>query len=293
MTRVGFLGLGRMGCAMAPRLLEAGYALTVWNRTPERADSLVANGANTAATPADLAAEADIVISMLADDAAVLDVFEGPDGLLSTPVEGKLFIDMSTLRPSTVIALAERIQAKGAGLVDAPVSGTVGPAKDGQLLVLCGASDADFDRAQPILKVFGRRIVHAGTVGRGALLKLVVNLPLAVYWASLAEAIAMGKLGGLDLQLMLETIQDSSAALAVLPLKIPSILTAGGPVAFDVSGVQKDLLSMLDTGKGLGVPMPTTEAVLGTYSAAADGGFAASDAVEVVRFLAEHVPSRK
>jgi 3-hydroxyisobutyrate dehydrogenase-like beta-hydroxyacid dehydrogenase len=196
---------------------------------------------------------------------------------------------MSTLRPSTVRRLAENVQALGASFVDAPVSGTVGPASEGQLLVLCGASDEDFKRAQPILEVFARRIVRAGSVGQGALLKLVVNLPLAVYWGSLAEAIAMGKHGGLDLQLMLETIQDSSAALAVLPLKIPSILTSDGPVAFDVSSMQKDLSSMLETGNGLGVPMPVAEAVLGTYSAAAEGGLAAADAVEVVRFLTEYM----
>ena len=116
MTHVGFLGLGRMGRAMAPRLLEAGHALTVWNRTAEKAERLVANGAKIAVTPADVAAKADIVISMLADDAAVLEVFEGSEGLLSTPVEGKLFVDMSTLRPATVIALGERVRAKGASL---------------------------------------------------------------------------------------------------------------------------------------------------------------------------------
>lgn len=274
---------------MAPRLLEAGYALTVWNRTSGKAKSLLDNGASNAATPADVAAAADIVVSMLADDAAVLEVFEGSRGLLSAPVQGKLFIDMSTLRPSTVRRLAERVQVLGGSFVDAPVSGTVGPAKEGRLLVLCGANDEDFRIAQPILEVFARRIVHAGSVGQGALLKLVVNLPLAVYWGSLAEAIAMGKHGGLDVQLMLETIQDSSAALAVLPLKIPNILTSDGPVAFDVSSMQKDLLSMLETGSGLGVPMPATEGVLGTYSAAADGGLAASDAVEVVRFLTERM----
>jgi len=274
---------------MAPRLLEAGHDLIAWNRTAEKATSVLANGASHATTPADAAAAADIVVSMLADDAAVLEVFEGPGGLLSVPVEGKLFIDMSTLRPSTVRGLAESVQALGASFVDAPVSGTVGPAREGQLLVLCGASDEDFKRAQPILEVFARRIVRAGSVGQGALLKLVVNLPLAVYWGSLAEAIAMGKHGGLDLELMLETIQDSSAALAVLPLKIPSILTSDGPVAFDVSSMQKDLSSMLETGSGLGVPMPAAEAVLGTYSAAAEGGLAAADAVEVVRFLTEYM----
>jgi 3-hydroxyisobutyrate dehydrogenase-like beta-hydroxyacid dehydrogenase len=290
MASVGFLGLGKMGRSMAPRLLDAGHALIVWNRTAGKANALVANGAVNAADPADVAAAADIVVSMLADDAAVLDVFEGSRGLLGVPVSGKLFIDMSTLRPATVYRLAERVRAQGAGFVDAPVSGTVGPARDGQLLVLCGASDDDFRHAQPILNVFARRIVHAGPVGQGALLKLVVNLPLAVYWASLGEAIAMGKHGGLNLQLMLETIQDSSAALAALSFKMPNILDPDTPVAFDVSSMQKDLQSMLETGNGAGLPMRVAEAVTATYAAAVDGGLAATDAVAVVRFLAEQMP---
>jgi 3-hydroxyisobutyrate dehydrogenase-like beta-hydroxyacid dehydrogenase len=270
---------------MAPRLLQAGHKLTVWNRTQAKADMLLRDGATLAVSPAEVAKAADIVISMLSDDAAVLDVYEQPDGLLSTAVDGKLFIDMSTLRPATVRRLAIRVRAEGAGFADAPVSGTVGPAKDGQLFVFCGASEQDFKRAQPILDIFARRIVHAGDVGQGSLLKLVVNLPLAVYWGSLAEAIAMGKQGGLDLQLMLETINDSSAALAVLPLKIPTILGASGPVAFDVKSMQKDLRSMLDTGAEAGVQMRTTEGALAAYSAAAESGLSSSDAVAVVEYL--------
>jgi 3-hydroxyisobutyrate dehydrogenase len=282
---VGFVGLGKMGCLMAPRVLQAGHELTVWNRSPAKADTLVRDGATLAANPAEVAKAADIVISMLSDDVAVLEVYDQPDGLLSTAVDGKLFIDMSTLRPATVRRLAERVRAQGASFADAPVSGTVGPAKDGQLFVFCGASEQDFKRAQPILDIFARRIVHAGDVGQGSLLKLVVNLPLAVYWGSLAEAIAMGKQGGLDLQLMLETINDSSAALAVLPLKIPTILGASGPVAFDIKSMQKDLHSMLDTGAEAGVRMRTTEGALATYSAAAESGLSSSDAVAVVEYL--------
>ena len=293
MAAIGFLGLGKMGCLMAPRLLQAGHDLTVWNRTRAKADALVRDGATLAANPAEVAKAADIVISMLADEAAVLEVYDESGGLLSTAVDGKLFLDMSTLRPATVRQLAKRVRAQGASFADAPVSGTVGPAMDGQLLVFCGASEQDFERAEPILDVFARRLVHAGDVGQGSLLKLVVNLPLAVYWGSLAEAIAMGKHGGLDLKLMLETIEDSSAALAVLPLKIPTILGVSGPVAFDVKSMQKDLRSMLATGGEAGVQMRTAEGALAAYSAAAESGSGSSDAVAVVEYLIDNATPHK
>ena len=287
MISIGFLGLGKMGEVMAPLLLEAGYDLSVWNRSPEKADFLVDLGAKKVLTPAILASTTDIVISMLTDDAAIRAVYEGPEGLLSVPVKGKLFIDMSTLRPPTVHDIAKQVSEAGASFVDAPVSGTVAPAKFGKLLVLCGASNEDFERARPILDIFGRRIVHAGPVGQGTLLKLVVNLPLAVYWASLAEAIAMGTHGGLNLKLMLDTIQDSSAALAVLGLKVPTILGDPGPVAFDVASMKKDLLSILATGEKSGVPMPATNGALDNYSATLNGGFGDADAVEIIRFVTE------
>ena len=293
MASVGFLGLGKMGRLMAPRLLQAGHELLVWNRTPQKAETLIKDGATLAATPAAVASASDIVISMLANDDAVLGVYGGSEGLLSNSVDDKLFVDMSTLRPSTVRQLAEQAYALGAGFVDAPVSGSLGPARDGQLFIFCGANEQDMKRAQPILEVFARRIVHAGPVGQGALLKLVVNLPLAVYWGSLAEAVAMGKHGGLGLELMLETIKDSSAALAVLPLKIPTILGSKEPVAFDVSSMQKDLRSMLDTGVDAGVQMRTAEGVLATYSAAAESGLAASDAVSVVEYLIDNASPHK
>src|SRR5690606_21456781 len=159
-------------------------------------------------------------------------------GFLCSCVRGKLFIDMSTLRPSTVQALAGRVKAAGAGFVDAPVSGTVGPAKAGKLLALAGGSEEDLARAREALQVLTRRIIHAGPCGSGARLKLVVNLPLAVYWTALAEAMALGQRGGLDQRMMLETILDSSAALAVLPLKAPTLLGEKAEVAFDVASMQ-------------------------------------------------------
>jgi len=289
MVNVGFVGLGKMGLAMALRLIEAGHKLTVWNRTPEKCLSLRDHGAVVAGKPAQLATDSDIIVTMLLDSGAIDEVYNGPDGLLSQSVMGKLFIDMSTLAPASARELSYKVIDKGAAFVDAPVSGTVAPARDGRLLALVGGSLKDVEAARPLLNVLCRRIVHAGPVGQGALLKLAVNLPLAIYWQALAEAVALGKSGGLNKKLVLDTIQDSSAALAVLGFKIPAILGESGSVAFNTASMKKDLLSMLETGKSQGVPMATTEAVLAAYSAAIDAGLGDDDAVSVIRFLADQV----
>jgi 3-hydroxyisobutyrate dehydrogenase len=293
MAKVGFVGLGKMGAAMAPRLLDVGHSLTVWNRSAPSAQALGTAGARVATRPAEVTDASDFVVSMLSDDAAASAVFNGPDGLLSVSSTGKLFIEMSTLKPSTVRDLAAQAGVQGGALVDAPVSGTVAPAKTGQLLAFCGGSDEDVSRARPILDVLTRRVIHAGPVGQGALLKLVVNLPLAVYWDSLAEAMALGSGGGLSPNLMIDAIEDSSAALKVLPLKSPIILGKAQPVAFDAQSMQKDLRTMLDTAEKLGVELPTTTATLGAYSNMVDAGFGSADAVTLVQFLAEQVPTEE
>ena len=278
-----------MGAVMAPRLLGAGRSLVVWNRDARRAAPLVAAGATLASSPAGVTRDADVVFVMVRDDDAATAVYGGPDGLLAGDAVGRLFVEMSTLRPATISRLDALAVGRGATLVDAPVAGTVGPARDGKLLAMVGARPADLERARPFLDLLCRRVVHAGAVGQGALLKLVVNLPLAVYWQSLAEALALGHAGGLDYRAMLATLQDSPAALAVLALKTPAILGEPGVVAADVATFQKDLLYMLETGSAAGVPMPATSAALATYAAASAGGLGAEDAVAIVRFLAERM----
>lgn len=287
MSAVGFIGLGKMGSVMAPRFLDAGHELTIWNRTPEKCAPVVDRGARSAATRADLVRSSDVVISILGDDASVLEVYQGDDGLLSGDAAGKLFIDMSTVQPVTSRKLAEHAAAANADFVEAPVSGTVAPAADGKLFALVGGETSAFERAQPFLDILCRRTLYVGAVGQGALMKLVVNLPLGVYWQALAESVALGEAGGLDRKQILETIADSSAALAVLGLKTPAILGEPGAVAFDVDSMQKDILAMLETGSGLGVPLPAASAALTSYAAASAGGLGAEDAVAIVRFLSD------
>ena len=180
--QIGIAGLGRMGAAIAARLIEIGHGVTVWNRSPEKAKPLEQAGAALVHSPTELVEQVETVITILTDAAAMQAVYDGPSGLLSGKVNGKLFIEMSTVRPQTEIDLASRVRAKGAGFVECPVGGTVGPARQGKLIGLMGAEDGDATRAKPILEQLCRRIEHVGPVGNGALMKLAINLPLLVYW---------------------------------------------------------------------------------------------------------------
>jgi 3-hydroxyisobutyrate dehydrogenase-like beta-hydroxyacid dehydrogenase len=218
---------------------------------------------------------------------------KGQDGLLSTDVKGKLFIEMSTLRPATARALAAQCAERGAGFVDAPVSGTVGPATEGKLMALVGGSDADLERAQPALNVLTRRIVHAGKVGQGAMLKLALNLQLAVYWQALAEAVALGQAGGLEMATVLDAMADSGASARVLPAKVPLILEGSDYAAFDIATMEKDARSIVALGTEFGVPMPTISAALATYAAAHEAGHGAADAVAIVRYFSESLDATK
>jgi len=275
-----------MGAVMAPLFLQAGHQLTVYNRDPKKATALVDQGAKLACSPQQACDSSDFIFSMLSDDKAIQSVFFDNKGLLSTDVTGKLFIDMSTLQVETVKILSDAVIKQGADFIDAPVSGTVAPAAEGKLMFFCGGEAAVIERATPLLEILSRRIIHAGDIGSGALLKLVVNLPLAVYWQSLAEAVRLGSSGGLNEELMLDAIADSSAALAVLSMKIPTILGADLPVAFDMKSMKKDLNSILTTAQQLNLELPTTTSTLRSYSEAIEkGDMGDKDAVTVVNYL--------
>ncbi len=282
---LGFLGLGKMGAGMAARLIETGNDLVVWNRTAAKTAPLVELGAAAADTPAEVADRAETVITMLNDDASAEAVYSAADGLLTVPVEGKLFIEMSTLRPPTTRELADRCERLGAAYIDSPVSGSLGPARSGRLMALVGGSDANVERARPVLEAMTRRIVHLGDVGSGTLMKLVLNLPLAVYWQALAEGVALGSTGGLDLRTMLETINDSGGALSALSHKVDMIADDLPKVAFDIATMEKDVRSILAMGDAAGIEMPVTGVALDVYSQANAAGHGAEDAVVIVRRL--------
>lgn len=286
MKKISFLGLGKMGSVMAPLFIEAGHQLTVFNRNKDKTEALREQGAMIASNPAEASEASEYVFTMLSDDAAVESVFLSEQGLLSIDVKDKLFIDMSTLKPSTVTMLAKKVSDASAYFIDAPVSGTVAPAAKGQLMFFCGGASEQIERARPLLDILSRRIIHAGDIGSGSLLKLVVNLPLAIYWQALAEAVSLGSSGDLSDEIMLDAIADSSAALAVLKMKIPVMLGEDLPVAFDMNSMVKDLKSILVTADESGLRLPTTTSALNVYiKAIEEAGMGQDDAVKVLSFV--------
>jgi 3-hydroxyisobutyrate dehydrogenase len=289
MERIGLIGLGRMGQAMAGRLIAAGFPLVVHNRTRAKAADLLERGATWAATPAELAGQADIILTILTDDHAVEQVFGGPRGLLAADCPGRLFIEMSTIRTATIHALGPQVEVRGARLLDVPVSGTLEPARNGQLLGLAGGRADDLARAQPVLAALCRRVVHLGPSGSGTTMKLALNLPMAIFWAGLAEAMAIGAQFGLDTEQMLDVYLDSPVALPALRAKAPLMRGAAHEVGFDVTGVRKDLLAMVATGQDVGVPMPAGSAALSVFAAATAAGYAEQDLIAVVEYVTRMV----
>ena len=220
---VGIAGVGKMGAAIALRLMEVGHKVTVWNRSADKTKPLADAGATVAATPAELAAKSETIITILTDAAAIDAVYGGPSGLLSGDVAGKLFIEMSTVQPATEVALAEKVRAKGAAFVECPVGGTTGPARQGQLIGLLGAEAVDADRAHPLLEQLCRRIEHCGPVGAAASIKLAINLPLMVSWQAFGEAFALCRTPSLSPEQLVNLFTDISATTNAIKVRAPMI----------------------------------------------------------------------
>lgn len=290
--QIGIAGLGRMGAAIAARLIELGHTVTVWNRSPEKAKSLEAAGAALARSPGELAGKVETAITILTDAAAIAAMYDGPSGLLSGDVGGKLFIEMSTVRPQTEIDLARRVRAKGAGLVECPVGGTVGPARQGKLIGLMGAEDGDAARARPILEQLCRRLEHVGPVGNGAVMKLAINLPLLVYWQALGEALALSRSVGMDPSRLMDLFADTSGGTNVIKMRGPAVATMlkggdPGPVGFPIDGGLKDLRTMLAEGQARGVELPLVERTLACFERASRDSWGGRDAASMPVYWTE------
>jgi len=266
--RIGVAGIGRMGAAIAARLIEVGHEVAVWNRTPEKAKAVA--GANAVAAPAELARTSEAVLTIVTDAAALDAVYHGPSGLLSGDVAGKLFVEMSTVMPATQIALAAAVGGKSAIFVECPVGGSTGLARQGKLLGLMGADAAGARRARPIVEQLCRRIEQAGPVGSGAMLKFAINLPLMVYWQALGEALAFTRSLAMDPVELLDFMTETSGAANGLKTRGPGVaamLKGGeaGPVTYDVDTGIKDMKSMLAEAKTRGFELPLVERTLSCY----------------------------
>jgi 3-hydroxyisobutyrate dehydrogenase len=284
--KVGVVGLGRMGTAIAKRLREVGHEVIVWNRNPKRAEPLVAAGAVAAATPAELASKAEAIVTIVTDAAAIDAVYHGPGGLLSGDVRGKLFVEMSTVQPETEIALERKVVASGAQLVECPVGGTVGPALQGKLLGLVGGDEAAVARAKPLLDQMCRRADRVGPVGSGASMKLAINLPLAVFWQAFGEAYALCRHLGLDEDWLVELFADTSGGPNVLKARGSAVAKAmktneSGSATFDCDSIRKDLRTMVAEARRLGMDLPIAERTLAVYDEASRAGWGGRDCTEL------------
>lgn len=284
--KIGLIGTGKMGKAMALRLLEKGHSVSVWNRTPDKLAELRSAGAEVADSPRSLADSVEVVLSVLTNAKAQQAVFAQPDtGVLAANIAGKLIVDMSTVRPEASLALDKAVSAKGAAFVESPVGGTVGPAREGKLFAFVGASPEAFARAAPLLSDLCRRVEHVGPVGAGASMKLAVNLPLVVFWQAFGEALSL--VAHLDIapDRLIDILADTSGASTAFKSRTQQFvgrLQGGAPLSasFDIQSIRKDLLTMKEEADSRGIALPVVAAAIGAYDESIAAGLDKSDSIE-------------
>ncbi|MDD2875803.1 MAG: NAD(P)-dependent oxidoreductase [Acidiphilium sp.] len=262
--RIGVVGLGRMGAAIAARLIERGHDVCGWNRTVARSEAI--EGLIVRASPAETVASTDTVIVMLLDEEAARPVYHGEAGLLSSDLGSTLILDMSTLKPADMLANAEAVRAAGGIFVGCPVGGTVGPARAGKLLGLAGGDSAAIDRAMPVLNELCDQIERFATPEAASAMKLAINLPLLVAFQALGEAALMTRPYGITQDRLVSIISGSPGGAPAIGLRREAVLAemAGRPahtVGFSLEAVEKDLRLIDEVGRAEGFDLPVTEAV--------------------------------
>jgi 3-hydroxyisobutyrate dehydrogenase-like beta-hydroxyacid dehydrogenase len=259
-----------MGSAMAERLAGQGVAVVVYNRTQDRAVALAGRiGAKVAATPAEAASRADVVITMVADDAAVRDLFEGPEGIASGMRPGAVAVDMSTVLPDTIRSVAPVVRARGAGILDGPVSGSVSSMLAGELTIMVGGEADDLERARPILDRLARRVFHLGPLGTGAVMKLAVNTLIFGLNGAVAEGLVLAERNGIDRSVAYEVLASSAAGAPMVGYKRANFVDPDAtPVAFSLALADKDLRLIRELAEASDTAMPQATVNLDTIQAA-------------------------
>lgn len=269
-SKIGLIGLGLMGKPMGLNLLKEGFSLTVWNRTASRAESLVAAGAKLAASPQEVAAASDVLITIVSDPSALEEVLWGHagknDGALASLSNGSIYIDSSTVSPTLARKIAAACKERQIGFLDAPVTGGTWGAEKGELVFMVGGDAQVLKDAEPVLSVLGKRWFHLGPNGAGQTIKLAMNLILALQVDALAEALALVTGVGLQGEKLVEVLQSSMARAGVLDVKAPLLLKGEYPPSFPLRLMHKDIGLALDLAKEAGVALPAAAAAYSTYS---------------------------
>ena len=283
--KIGFVGLGAMGSRMAANLQKSGYPLVVFNRSADKAASLVSAGALLAATPAALAEEVEVLFTMLAHPAAVREAAFGESGFLGRLRRGSLWIDCSTVNPSFSREMAAAALARKLRFLDAPVAGSRGPAEKGELTFFVGGEAADVLASGPLLRAMGKNIVHVGSHGMGASLKMVNNLLLASSMAAFAEALVLGEALGISRNRLLELLMKSPLVAPYLATKREKIERGDYSPEFPLEWMQKDLHLAALSAQETAVALPLASAAKETYQLAARDGHAHEDFSAIYAFL--------
>lgn len=280
-----------MGSAMARALRTGGHDLVIWNRTLAAAETLAAElGGRAVERPSDVAAVADVAISMLADGPAVDAVYGGPDGLIAGARSGTILVDSSTVPPAVLRAHEPAIRARGAGVLDAPVSGSVTLAEAGTLTLMVGGEPADLERARPVLAAIGGTIFHLGPLGSGAAMKLAVNTVIFGLNGAVAEALVLAEGAGIARGLAYDVLAASAAGAPFVGYKRAAFLDPEDtPVAFSVDLAAKDLRLIADLARDVGLPMPQATANFAVFDAVIDGGGGDRD----LSVVASHLRDRR
>jgi 3-hydroxyisobutyrate dehydrogenase-like beta-hydroxyacid dehydrogenase len=269
-AEVGYVGLGVMGRSIVRRLLAAGHRVAVWNRTREKAEALLAEGARWADSPREVAAAGELVFTMVTNTEAVRAVTEGEDGILAGLRPGAIYTDMSTASPANTRDLAERVAAAGASMLDSPVSGTAVTVDQGKASLMVGGEPDAFERAKPVLEAIGPKVIHVGPSGSAVTMKIAVNLSLAVQMLAFSEGVLLAEKSGIPREKAVEVMLASVIASPMVAYRGPLVLGHPEEVWFDCHMMQKDLNLALELGRQLEVPLPTT-AVTNELLTAANG----------------------
>lgn len=258
MANLGFIGLGTMGGTIVKQLLNAGHTVTGYNRTRSKAQWLLDAGMRWGASPRQVAETADITFSMVSNSTALREIVNGEDGILAGLVPGKVYADISTVSPSASREIAQLVAAKGALMVDAPISGNLVTLGDGTSSFMVGGEKTAFEKVQPVLLDVGSKVTHVGTNGLAVVMKIAINLSLPVQLLALSEGILLAEKNGIPRKLAIEAWVKSAAAAPATIHRAELLVDKTKEGWFDVNMMQKDLLLALEIGRESGVPLPTT-----------------------------------
>jgi 3-hydroxyisobutyrate dehydrogenase-like beta-hydroxyacid dehydrogenase len=286
MANIGYIGLGVMGSQMVDRLLAHGHTVTGYNRTKKKAQWLIDKGMKWADTARGVADASDVTISMVTNSAALEEVANGPDGILSGLRAGKVLVDMSTVSPAVSKHLADKVRAKGADMVDAPVSGSVITLQQGKLSIMVGGHKETFERVKPLLLDIGPKVTHVGENGLALVMKIATNISLMAQMTAFSEGVLLAEKSGISREVAVDVLTHSAIASPMVQYRGPFVLQMPEEAWFNVNMMQKDMLLALELGRKVDVPLPISSAGNELLTAARGMGFQEQDFAVVFQVLA-------